>query len=394
MDKRKVNSYLKISVLDYYIIKELLPSLVFYIAICSILSELVGISFEQIKFVVEQNLPLKIVTLIHLLKLPSFIYKAFPFALLMATINVYSKLSSKNEIRALQSFGISLVRLILPSLAISSLISAAMFTVSESIVPSANYQAAMLLEQEWDIDRSNLAKYNNKNIIYQEFEQQSRRYSHSILPDDKQQGSLKLFLFAEYFDGKQMGEVTLIKYQNTKIKQIIIAHSAKWVEQQQQWRLFSGIVYKLNAQMKYSQINNFKYKYLKLTKNILDYVNNNRDPREMNILDLYQQLAITKHANDLKKIRQLKISIQERYAALVSCVIFAFLGSTLGMNLKTRTNANNLGIAAIIIFIYHSAQFLGNALAVTGIIAVFWGVWFPTLLNLYVGCFMLRLSKN
>ncbi len=38
------------------------------------------------------------------------------------------------------------------------------------IIPRANYQAAMVLEQQLNIDRTQLAKYNKKEIIYQEFE--------------------------------------------------------------------------------------------------------------------------------------------------------------------------------------------------------------------------------
>ena len=367
------------SVLDRYLLKQLLAAFCFYLVICTIVGEVIGISFEQVKFIVEQDLPLKTVLLVHLLKLPSFVVTAFPLALLMTSTSVYSRLSSKNEVAALQSFGVSLIRLILPALAIAFLVSIFMFAVNEAIVPSANYQAAMLLEREWNVDRAKLTKYNSRNIVYQEFEKSSSK------KDSKQQRRLHRLFFAEYFDGKEMKGVTLIEYQNAKIEQITIAESARLVKQQQ-WQFSSGTVYKLNSRMMYDRVDNFEYLYLNLTKNIINYANNNRDDREMNILALYRQLAIIEQTNNYTKTRQLKISIHSRYATSFSCLIFTFLGSTLGLKSKAKTKGNNLGIAAIVIFAYYSTQFLGNSLATTGTITVFIGVWLPNLFNFLIAC--------
>ena len=114
-DKRLFFIY-KIALLDIHIIRQILPRLIFYIIVCSITGEVIGISFEQAKLAIEQELPLSIVVHIHLLKLPYFIYLALPFSLLIATIGAYTELSSKNETIAMQSFGISLYRQIIPAL--------------------------------------------------------------------------------------------------------------------------------------------------------------------------------------------------------------------------------------------------------------------------------------
>jgi len=48
----------------------------------------------------------------------------------------------------------------------------------------------------------------------------------------------------------------------------------------------------------------------------------------------------------------------------------------------------------IIIFIYYSAQFIGNSLALTGTITVFWGVWFPSAIALAAGYLRLKHINN
>ena len=377
MKKKSVSLRFRIALLDRYIIKELIPTFLFSLAICSILGELIGISFEQIGFALE-GLPVNTLFYIHWLKLPAFICVALPFALLIATIIIYTKLSNKNEIIALQTVGISLYRLIIPVLAIAVIFTRIMFVFQELIIPPANYQAAMVLEQQLNIDRTQLAKYNKKEIIYQEFE------------TDNHHKHLKLLFFADNFDGEKMRDITLLKLQNQKIRQIIIARSAQWNQQQQQWQFFSGRFNLLSSNNTYIISNDFEQLSLKLSRKILDYANHHRDNREMNLIDLYRRLAIVKHTENTQKIRELQINIQERYAAPVSCLIFTFLGATLGINSRKKADRNSLGIAAIVICVYYSTQFLSTALSVAEAIPIFWGVWFPNLLGLSIGWFILK----
>lgn len=378
MKKKLLNLRFKITLLDRYIIKELIPVFLFFLAICTILGELIGISFEQIRFALLEELPVNIVFFIHWLKLPAFICVALPFALLISTIIVYTKLSNRNEIIALQSAGISLYRLIIPALAIAIISTVIMFVFQELIVPSANYQAAMILEQKLNVDRTQLAKYNKKEIIYQEFE------------TDNHEKHLKLLFFADRFDGKNMNDIILLKFKNQQVNQIIVAKSAQWNYQKKQWQFLKGRFNLINNHNQFIISDRFEQLSLKLTKKILDYVNHHRDNREMNIIDLYRRLTIVKHTGNGQKIRELQISIQQRYAAPVSCLIFSFLGSTLGINSKKQVKRHSLGIAAIVICLYYSTQFLSTALSVAEAIPIFWGVWFPNLLALSIGWFILK----
>ena len=374
--------YPNISLVDRYIINQLIPSFVFALAICTILGELIGITFEQVKFVANYDLPVAIAARVHYLKLPAFISLGLPFALLMATIITYGQLSAKSEIVALHSFGISLYRLLVPTIAIALLMTLVMFVFQEFVVPPANYQAAMILEKEWGVDRTQLAKYNKREIIYQEFE--------------KNNSNLKLLFIADRFNGKQMQGVTLLKYQQQKLTEIITSQAARWDEKKQLWQLFSGRQIALDSHSGYAQTNNFEVLPYKLSKNILDYANHHRDRREMNIVELYRRLEIIKNTADFNKIRQLKISIQERYALPFSCLIFAFLGCTLGTSVTTesKSKSNSFGIAILAIFTYYSSQFLSASLSVTGIITVFWGAWLPNLLGLAFGFYLLKYRCN
>lgn len=359
------------------LVQEIIPTLLFSLIICSILGELVGISFEQVKFLVDSEISTSTLFQVHWLKLPAFVAIAIPFSMLMTTVMVYSRLSARQEIIALQSFGVSIYRLIIPCLAIACIAMIAVFMLQELIVPDYNFRAAIILEQEWDIDRTKLNKYNQQNIVFQEFETDRKH--------------LKLLLFANSFKDNRLNGIVLIKYHQRKISQIIVARSATWNESLQQWHLASGIAHKLNAKGDYIQTEDFTHFPLKLNRNLVDYVSYYRDNREMKLLDLHRRLRLMKQTNDSKKIRELRISIQERYAIPTSCFTFALLGSVLGINFRKN---NSLTIATVVIISYYFTQFISTSLAVTEAIPIFLGVWLPNLLSLVASCLIPRWKKQ
>ncbi|GAB4534087.1 MAG: hypothetical protein Tsb0014_20050 [Pleurocapsa sp.] len=188
-----------------------------------------------------------------------------------------------------------------------------------------------------------------------------------------------------------MQGITLLKYHNHKLQEIITARTAQWNEQNQLWQLFLGRQNIVNTDGYYSKTANFLELKLKLTKNIFNYANHHRDHREMNIIELYKRLEIVKNTDDRQTIRSLEISIQERYAFPFSCLMFAFLGSSVGMTARNN-QYNSFALTAIAIFTYYSVQFLSTSLCVAGILSVFWGVWLPNLLGLVLGSYYLKIA--
>ncbi|MFM6199708.1 MAG: LptF/LptG family permease, partial [Dolichospermum sp.] len=162
---KKINIFPHISLLERYLISEIIPILLFTIVIVTVVAESIGISFEQFSFLLTEQISLGTLIYLHILKLPEFIVFAVPIAILMTTIFVYDKLSSTREIIALQSCGISLYKLIYPAINLSLILSLTLFIVNEFIVPVSNYQAAITLEKAMNINRWDI---KNNDIVYKE----------------------------------------------------------------------------------------------------------------------------------------------------------------------------------------------------------------------------------
>jgi lipopolysaccharide export system permease protein len=369
----------QIPLIDRYLIQQLIPPWIISLSLCCILGEVIGISFEQIKFITERDFPPLAALQVHLLKIPAFLSLGLPFSLLMATIITYSKLAENNELTALKACGVSLLRLITPALFFSSILTILMFYLNTTIVPPANYRAAMMIENEFQIERSNLQKYHQKNIIYQEFStvHQSRL--------------LKRLIIADRFDGEKLEGLTLLEYQQGHLHTITTANSAVWYQPAKSWILADGSQQIIDYQDKQPQINYFKYLALSIEQNLLDYVQNYRDNREMNLSELYQWLDVLQGSNDQQKIRQLQINIQERYALPGSCVVFALLGGILGCNYLPKINRTSLAIA--IIMGYQGLQFITTSLCVTGAIPIALGIWLPNIIGLVLSGIFLRYTS-
>lgn len=362
-------------ILNTYLFENLLPSFIFSLIICSILAELIGISFEQVRFITERELPLVASIYIHYLKLPSCIAIALPYAVLFSTCFAYSQISRNSEIIALQSFGISLYRLVLPALILGVLASTMMFSLNELIVPSANYKAAMALEKHMNVDRSILAKYNKKNIIYKE-------YSNKLKNSEKNR-SLKLLLLAQSFDGEKISDVIVLDFRNHEQREAINTHFAQWDSRQEKWKLIRGTrkVIKYNSSMVDECF------HIRLTnnipKNFWHYINFNRDHREMYLWELYYKLKIIKKTNDIKQILQIKMDIFRRYTNPCSCFIFALLGSSAGISRQVRENSISKRLYLVIatLLSYYILSFFVNYLCLSETIPISWGIWIPNVIT-------------
>jgi lipopolysaccharide export system permease protein len=357
-----------VPLIDRYITKQLIRPWIVSLSLCSILGEVIGISFEQVQFVTERNFSLLATLKVHLLKFPAFLSLGLPFSLLMATMITYSKLAKTNEIIALKACGVSLFRLIIPSLTLSLIVAGFMLLLNIQIVPSANYQAAILIENEFKIDRSELQKYHHKNIIYQNF---------SFI---NQTPVLTYLIIADRFDKQKLEGITLLEYQKRHLDKVIIASSAVWDRQLKSWVFVDGTQQIINNNSNYQQPIYFKQLALSVDRDFLSYVQNNRDNREMNLKELYQWLNVLKGSNDLQKIRQLKINIQERYTLPVSCIVFTLLGGILGCNYFKRIN--QISLLIVIIMSYQAIQFITTSLCLTGLIPIKLGIWFPNIIGL------------
>ncbi|NEO53555.1 MAG: YjgP/YjgQ family permease [Okeania sp. SIO3B5] len=370
----------KISVMDRYIITELIGPFLFGVGLFSSIGVTVGAMFELVRKVTESGLPISIAFQVFLLKMPEFIGLAFPMAMVLSTLMVYSQMSSNSEIVAIRSCGISVYRMVVPTVIFSLTVTALTFAINEVIVPNANYQASLTLERT--LDRED-PPFREENIIYPEFGQVER-------PDGSKEDTLTRLFYAEKFDGKYMKGVTIIDRSQYGIDQIVSSESATWNPAENIWDLFNGTIYIVSPDGSYRNIVKFDHQELKLSTAPLDLAGKRRTYQQMNIPQSYEYLELMRLSGNHRKIVKTQVRIQQKFAVPFVCLVLGLVGAALGIRHQRNANrGTSFGISVIIIFGYYLLSFLTGAMGQKEVLTPFLAGWLPNFLGLGVAVLLL-----
>ncbi len=123
--------------LDSYVVVEFLK--VFALVLASfVLLMLLFTFFELLGDIIRNRSPFVVVGEYLLNLTPSMIYLIAPLSVLIAVLVVFGGLNRSNELTAMKATGISVYRVVLPILAIASVLAAGLFAFDETYVPGAN----------------------------------------------------------------------------------------------------------------------------------------------------------------------------------------------------------------------------------------------------------------
>ncbi len=365
-----------VSVMDRYIITELIPPFLFGMGMFSSVGVTIGSLFDLMRRAVDEGLPATLVLKVLLLSLPQFMAYAFPTSVLLATLLTYSRLSSDSELIALRSCGVSIYRLVLPALLLSLIVTGVTFGFNEYVVPASNYQATITLEKALGKEKPT---FKERNIFYREY------------AEDK---TLKRLFYAQNFDGERMKGLTILDWSQQSLNQIVTADSAIWNIAQSTWDFYNGTIYLVSPDASYRNIVRFEHQQLQLPRIPLDLARKDRDYDEMNITQARERLELERQTGDEDDIRKLKIRISQKFALPFACVVFGLVGGSLGNRPQRTSKATGFGISVLVIFAYYMLMAIGDALGLSNYLPPLISAWLPNLMGFAVGGFLLIRSAR
>ncbi|MBF2021851.1 MAG: LptF/LptG family permease [Hydrococcus sp. C42_A2020_068] len=372
-----------LSVMDRYIIGELLLPFLFGMGLFTSLGISIGTLFDLVRRVTESGLPFNIAIQILLLKIPAFVVLAFPMATLLAALMAYSRLASDSELIALRSLGLSVYRLVIPAIVLSLAIAGLTFFVSDVVTPAANYQATVTLKTALNDKQP---AFRDRNMIFPE-------YKKIELPNGNRRNVLSRLFYAEEFDGEQMRGLTILDRSQEGINQIVTARSATWNFNENIWDFFNGTIYIIAPDGSYRNIVRFKHHKLAFPRAPLD-LTQKRDHEEMSLAQALEHLEILKLSGNEEKVRKLEIRIQEKLAIPFACVAFGLVGAALGLRPQNASRATSFGICIGLIFGYYMLLVLTRSIGTKGLVSPFMAAWLPNFLGLAAGGFLLFRSSK
>ena len=365
---------LGLSVMNLYITKELFLPFLFGMGIFTSLGLSIGAVFELIRKVTDSGLHWGVAFQVLILKMPEYIVFAFPMSILLATLMAYSRLASDSELIALRSIGVSIYRLILPAIAFSFLIVGITFLFNNFVAPTANYQAEVTLSNALGKTRPD---FETENILFDEYK------DIETIDGEKREVLSRLF-YAEQFDGERMKNLTVLDRSQQSVSQIVVAKSAKWNVLENIWDFYDGTIYLVGVDGGYNNVVRFQHQQLALPQTALDITNRGGKTRtnQMNIFEARAYLKIIQHGADESRIRKWQVRIQEKMAIPFACLVFALIGTALGIKPQNSGKATSFGICIGLIFAYYLLSFISQSMGISGVLPPWVAAWLPNFLGL------------
>jgi len=221
LSKKKILFTLKIkkpnirlfNILDMYIIKKLFIIFSFIFVSIIIIFFVINI-IELADDAIENGVAFSVVLNYVIYSMPEILNYIFPISILTTVLLVFSIMSKKNEIIAVQVSGISLYRIVLPAIIFGIIVSLVSFFVQEYIAPNSNKKALVLFNKihkrnkkiSNELQRNWIANHK-QFIFYQGYNKKTTVFNNfGVLELDKD-FKLKKRIYAKY--AKWNGKTTL-----------------------------------------------------------------------------------------------------------------------------------------------------------------------------------------
>jgi lipopolysaccharide export system permease protein len=365
-----------ISVMDRYIVTQLLMPFLFGVGAFSSIILAVGSLFDLVRQVAEAGLPLTVAIEVMALKLPQYVVYAFPMSILLSGMMTYGSFSASSEIIAFRSCGISIYRLILPALMLSFVVTGITFFFNEMLVPAASQRATTTLTRALKQDKPT---FNTDNIVKPIFKEIDR--------NGKKEQVLAWLFYAEKFDGKTMSGLTILDRSQVDkgFSQIINAKSAIFDTNKNTWDFANGTIYLIAPDASYRNIVTFEHQQLQLPKSPFEFAAPDKNLDDMSVAESIDYLETVRLSGDSKKMTTVAVAIQRKLAFPFVCIVFSLMGAAMGIRPQRAGKATSFGVSVLLIFGYYLLMFVCAALGQAEIISPFLAGWLPNFIGLAIG---------
>lgn len=377
----------KLSILDLYLFRELIPPFIFSVAIFSTLGVAIATLSDLSYKIANANLPFIYALEIFFFKIPEYVAYALPISVLLTTLMTYSRFSKDSELVAFYNSGLSIYRLIIPALILSLIVTVITFIFNELIVPNSNYRASTILVEQLNEPRQFLLR---QDIFYPEYVDVKDE-------NGKNNKYLKTLFYAQEFDGKDMQSLTILDTLNKDKKglnKVIISEKGSWNNTDKVWDLFNVFIYDLKKNPQKTEGKFFEKTQINLPKTPLELAIKSRDPYEMNIIQSLEYIKLLRLIGDDKSVLMFEVRTAQRISFPFVCIIFALVGSSLGARPNNGSKATSFGLCVGIVFFYYLGSFMISSLGLIGVISPLIAAWIPNLIGFCIGVYLLVEENN
>ncbi len=363
-----------LKILDRYIIKELYASFFMGVLIFTTLIVAGDILFKLANMLIRGGVSFFVVLKLFLYKLPSVVALTLPMSVLLSVLLGFGRLSSRGEVIAFMSCGVTLYRMLRPALLFAIIVVIATFGLNEGIVPITNKAANKILYTQ--------VKKRGK-LVFKE----------NVFMREVENGKLKRVIYISKVDkNNNMQDILFQEFENDKLKQIVFAKKGKWADGK--WILEEGSIYKLSESGAPKTVVTFKKQVFFSSVSPQDINRSTIKPQDLTLIQLLNYIKILKSQgmNALSLETELYLRLAIPWASIV-LVMVGFPFSIVPH--RGSTTAVGFGMSVAIVFSYYVVISVCKSMGENGVINPFIAAWIPNILFFFIGVvFIVKRAKK
>jgi len=347
------------TILDRYIFKQVLTATVVGVVLFVVVWISPEILFKIIRNTIHGDITFQTAIKLFFLEIPEIMGKAIPVGLMIGSLFVFDRLSKDSELTIIRGIGVSIPRLFLPILILSSFGVLLCYFVIKDLIPYSTTSIKQI-----------------KNETYQE---------HFVFMDKNSQGKPKNIIIVGGYDGTKLNSINYLKFSDIVnsdtplIKSIITAETATINDKY--WVVKKGIEYKIASSGVYE--NTIHFNEMKVlegeaatkAKNLIKF--SSKKPMEMTNSELQSYINTLKSCDMSDEYRFALSKYYQRYAQAFACIVFAVCGVLLGFRKPREKRFIGFTVSVALIFAYYIILPFLDMLVQSNILTPFIGAWFP-----------------
>lgn len=377
--------------------------------------------------ILEKSVSFSVVVRLIIYSLPAIIAIAFPFATLVGALMAVGKLSSDNEILAMECSGISLKRIFLPLVSIGVFFSLFSFIVNDYFLPLGSLQFTRLYKEliysnpELELESNSIKHYQDSTIITGKIEngiiENIVIIDRSVENDKRvilaQNGSFKsqaeaegvislnlIDVFTHVIDTKAKGNFSYSRagrmIYNILLKDIAVSLKNPGPREMSSRDVYTVIREKqadfnVRKAEQANQVELSKFKLLSSYQEIVDHPADDSFDSKRELLDrnLEKYLREKEKRLEDKSLQIWKLEFYQKMSIPFSCLPFILLAFPLGLFTKRSGKSVGFGIGLLITVVYWVMLIGGRTIGIRTTVSPGLIMWIPNIFIFITGLILL-----
>ncbi|MGD0336662.1 MAG: LptF/LptG family permease [Candidatus Omnitrophota bacterium] len=339
-------------ILDRYILSSIIGIFLSCVFVFLFIYVIIDI-LSQLEDLLKYSVSIALLVQYYLTNIPVMLVRVVPFACLLSTLYVFSKLNHTNEIIAMRTAGLSVPQISRNVIVLSVITSLFIFWVNDRVSPVA------------------LAINQKIRTRMEESKKQAKTKKEETINYLAMYGLRNRLFFIDKFNinTKTMEGITILEHdENQNLVKKIVANKGAYEDNL--WKFYHSITYSfdLNGQVIGEPLY-MEEEIMSIPETPQDFITQRQKPELMTSEELENYIWKLSKSGATNVIRNFKVDLYQRFTSPFMCIIMTLVGITFALRMRGRaTGLSSIGLSLMVGFLYYILDAVGVALGRGGIL--------------------------